>query len=394
MKKRYYKNPAFAVFLRIAAAVLAVWLVCMTLLTVITARLYTELFADDIRGKQDEAGTLDWTENNSATLTARHGMLELRLNGLHARYDSENVGSKLKPLLEENAEYQSGTVVFSPDGEPMLVGGSGYMAFTYVVEYENIRREPGLAGYIDLTALDIDAELWAELDSQWDTALKYNWPYMFELTGHFTGYEFIPSRIDFASGSSSPGNRKTIYESDRELSEEITVWSTDVYYQRPQDAASVEYKGAEYANPAQLIVKQGELFAANGGNFGSFNSESAERFSLREVLMFDASAMKLSREVDPQSPTLCYVVSAMRTEPMRTAVGALKKVYILSFALAALLIAVVAFWISRHFIYPVHISRMGAVDGWGYVSTKLNKPIKWRDAAELREILQNEREKP
>lgn len=394
MKRRYFKSAVLAVFLRITALALAIWLLCMAVLTVVTARLYTELFAEDMSGVlenlevPESIGAATLNDQEQWNLSIKKAVTRL---DTYDSYTGRIRGHLAELMLPADSEYQIAAAAFSPDNEPLMMSGSDYLAFGYLTTGEYAKYaamesvDPSKVAYIKLSALEVEREDMEKYKS-WGEG---SFPLVMRLTGYFEGLEFIPLSLDYGYKSVNLGAIE--WQSFSEAEEAVGRELESIYV---QDHAVYGFEHERLFELSKKGSGLGELLcelaaAAHGKTQGAayLNNAHLDSVSMSEVLMVDYRPVKLSREDDPSEPMVYYIAFAMRAEPLKTAMGKLINVYIVSFAVTALLALLVFVSIKRRFIDPVQVAYTGAVNGWGYVSSKLDKPVKWKAAAELLRIL-------
>ena len=229
MKRIHITKAALSVFLRITALALLIWLLCMAALTLITARMYTELLADDMKEAQDMFIVSENINEDSQAVLAHHMLAAVRRVCRHGYSSSKIPAESMKPLFSESLPSQSAAAVFSAENDLLLAGGRAYLNFKLAAGYDDLAKHPYEISYIDLSALNIDEELLAAFDEWWYTAMDSSWPYIFRFSGSFDGAEFIPTRIEYSIGGIYFSSWSLLYEAEGGISDGAeTIYSDNV----------------------------------------------------------------------------------------------------------------------------------------------------------------------
>ena len=393
MKKIRFTNATLSVFLRITALALVIWLLCMAALTIAVARLFSELFRTDMSRQQAEvtiSESIDGHILNDPKLLAQS--MNRALNHIEGknRYLAQEAGAVTEFILPVSSEYECAAGIFSLDNDLLMAGGTDHMTFGYFTaeDYDAWSRViPEKFAYTNISDVDLDKEFSADYQ-------RYYRDYggIVRFTGHFEGMEFITERMEYGPKHINFDDIRwdMLYESEQGISPDA-----EIIYAEYRDLRETDFDNLLKSAGREPSGLDERLFAmaqnVNWKTLGTayFGLRDLDTSSLTEVVMFDYRNVCLSEETDPNEATVYYAAFAMRAEPLKTAMNQLTKVYITSLAAAVLLALATAFTIKRHFLDPIHTAYIGVTDGWGYVSSKLDRPIRWKDAEALTRALRD-----
>lgn len=384
MKGKERKRPGAlaALSLRLGAAVLALWLVCMAALTSLAAE-YAAQHAIDLH--QDRAEQL-----------AQEQLLNLSLyDGEDRDYElwqmASTVAAMSAGMFPENswpvdffpetgqADYHWADGVYTPGGDPILGSWQDFLAARTFTpeEWEGEAEIPSGQAIVCL-----DREKLTDTGRQYigESALLQI-RFDLRITGALDGIELTPTRIDAIPWDWEEGDvfqEVTLYE-DTEAApaggETVTLYSSSFYLCCPQDGPNLAYQDQRYAGVQELLREQGPFSAA-----GSMTGVCYEGGTL---LLLSMAPVREVGENGLAGDVICYVASAVQTAPWRTAVGGLWPTYLRTFLLALACFLLLRRTLRRKLLDPVRRVSASLNQGWPDLFGLDPGQLAWRESHEL-----------
>ena len=385
MKGKERKRPGAlaALSLRLGAAVLALWLVCMAALTSLAAE-YAAQHAIDLH--QDRAEQL-----------AQEQLLNLSLyDGEDRDYElwqmASTVAAMSVGMFPENsysiidffsgsdqAVYHWADGVYTPGGDPILGSWQDFLAARTFTpeEWEGEAEIPSGQAIVCL-----DREKLTDTGRQYigESALLQI-RFDLRITGALDGIELTPTRIDAIPWDWEEGDvfqEVTLYE-DTEAApaggETVTLYSSSFYLCCPQDGPNLAYQDQRYAGVQELLREQGPFSAA-----GSMTGVCYEGGTL---LLLSMAPVREVGENGLAGDVICYVASAVQTAPWRTAVGGLWPTYLRTFLLALACFLLLRRTLRRKLLDPVRRVSASLNQGWPDLFGLDPGQLAWRESHEL-----------
>lgn len=384
MKGKERKRPGAlaALSLRLGAAVLALWLVCMAALTSLAAE-YAAQHAIDLH--QDRAEQL-----------AQEQLLNLSLyDGEDRDYElwqmASTVAAMSAGMFPENswpvdffpetgqADYHWADGVYTPGGDPILGSWQDFLAARTFTpeEWEGEAEIPSGQAIVCL-----DREKLTDTGRQYigESALLQI-RFDLRITGALDGIELTPTRIDAIPWDWEEGDvfqEVTLYE-DTEAApaggETVTLYSSSFYLCCPQDGPNLAYQDQRYAGVQELLREQGPFSAA-----GSMTGVCYEGGTL---LLLSMAPVREVGENGLAGDVICYVASAVQTAPWRTAVGGLWPTYLVTFLLALACFLLLRRTLRRKLLEPVRRVSASLNQGWPDLFGLDQGQLAWRESHEL-----------
>ena len=387
MKGKERKRPGAlaALSLRLGAAVLALWLVCMAALTSLAAE-YAAQHAIDLH--QDRAEQL-----------AQEQLLNLSL------YDGEDRDYELWQMASTVAAMSAGML---PEDTVGSYGcdffpETGQADYHWADGFYTLAGDPILGSWQDfLVARTLTPEEWegeAEIPSGQvivyldrekltDTGRQYigesarlQIRFELRLTGVLDGIELAPTRIDAIPWDWEEGDvfqEVTLYE-DPEAApaggETVTLYASTFSLCCPQDGPNLAYQDQRYAGVQELLREQGPFSAA--GSMNGVSYEGGQLLLLSKVPVWEVGENGLAGDV------ICYVASAVQTAPWRTAVGGLWPTYLRTFLLALACFLLLRRTLRRKLLDPVRRVSASLNQGWPDLFGLDPGQLAWRESHEL-----------
>lgn len=391
-KKR--RGSLAAITIRISAAVLALWLLCMAVITLVTinfiyngVKTEMENYCENMR----YYGMFDDMELSEEENPERDAYILRRAmdNGdsvsfwtSYAYYNGKADQTRIpNPLREERTPVKVAVAFYTPEYE-LICSSGNYMYFSYREDPNDLKSTLHYA-YVDLDKLGIVDEN-AYLLSVYSHAAEET-----RLTGRRIGAEFIPDKIVYKVWEhwerECGAGWQVLYENPSgvsESAERITVGASAMYYEVGE---SVWHDGEKYANLRELLFYVVE--AVPKDSF-PYNLYEYERNSLTQSIKFvreivyDRTDTEFIEE-NGHSPVKFFMVAALRAEPLKAAISELLNVYLFTFIAAVLLVLILRRSIKKNFTAPVKAVYKGVTDGWGYVTTSLESKTMWREPYEI-----------
>lgn len=385
MKGKERKRPGAlaALSLRLGAAVLALWLVCMAALTSLAAE-YAAQHAIDLH--QDRAEQL-----------AQEQLLNLSLyDGEDRDYElwqmASTVAAMSVGMFPENsysiidffsgsdqAVYHWADGVYTPGGDPILGSWQDFLAARTFTpeEWEGEAEIPSGQAIVCL-----DREKLTDTGRQYiGESARLQIRFDLRLTGVLDGIELTPTRIDAIPWDWEEGDvfqEVTLYE-DPEAApaggETVTLYSSSFYLCCPQDGPNLAYQDQRYAGVQELLREQGPFSAA--GSMNGVSYEGGQLLLLSKVPVWEVGENGLAGEV------ICYVASAVQTAPWRTAVGGLWPTYLRTFLLALACFLLLRRTLRRKLLDPVRRVSASLNQGWPDLFGLDQGQLAWRESHEL-----------
>ena len=385
MKGKERKRPGAlaALSLRLGAAVLALWLVCMAALTALAA--------------ESAARHAIALHRDRAEQLAQEQLLNLSLyDGEDRDYElwqmASTVAAMSVGMFPENsysiidffsgsdqAVYHWADGVYTPGGDPILGSWQDFLvARTFTPEeWEGEAEIP--SGQV---IVHLDREKLTETGRQYiGESARLQIRFDLRLTGVLDGIELTPTRIDAIPWDWEEGDvfqEVTLYE-DPEAApaggETVTLYSSSFYLCCPQDGPNLAYQDQRYAGVQELLREQGPFSAA--GSMNGVSYEGGQLLLLSKVPVWEVGENGLAGEV------ICYVASAVQTAPWRTAVGGLWPTYLRTFLLALACFLLLRRTLRRKLLDPVRRVSASLNQGWPDLFGLDQGQLAWRESHEL-----------
>ena len=366
MKGKERKRPGAlaALSLRLGAAVLALWLVCMAALTSLAAE-YAAQHAIDLH--QDRAEQL-----------AQEQLLNLSLyDGEDRDYElwqmASTVAAMSVGMFPENsysiidffsgsdqAVYHWADGVYTTGGDPILGSWQDFLAARTFTpeEWEGEAEIPSGQAIVCL-----DREKLTDTGRQYiGESARLQIRFDLRLTGVLDGIELTPTRIDAIPWDWEEGDvfqEVTLYE-DPEAApaggETVTLYASTFSLCCPQTGPDFAYQDQRYAGVQELLREQGPFSAA-----GSMTGVCYEGGTL---LLLSMAPVREVGENGLAGDVICYVASAVQTAPWRTAVGGLWPTYLRTFLLALACFLLLRRTLRRKLLDPVRRVSASLNQGW------------------------------
>ncbi len=383
-KEKKRMSSLAAITIRISSSLLAFWLFCMVLITIITAQfVYTELrqktesyvFAKDTASRGIMQLRIPY--DNVPTGAMEYDMVRCVQGSVY--YNGAQTADSPRLLRGINAgKYIKEAAAFYDVNGELILASDDYLYFDYYNDYDFEGAPAGYA-YIDMErwALTVDFA-----DDIWGL------PYI-KFTGHFEGAEFVPVEAAYEGSKYGSGRWNTFYESADDAAEDcVTIYAHNVQMSFYNEGDPLKYRGKEYANLRELMLtapantvpywEEGTLY---GGEYGD------REYKLSRILVFGYQPFfHVEEDVDYGSagaPIMFYMTAAVVCYPLRIAIDELKFVYLFAFAVAALIGVLLRRSVKKNFTDPVKLVYKGVSDGWGYVTTSLDSKTMWREPYEI-----------
>lgn len=384
MKGKERKRPGAlaALSLRLGAAVLALWLVCMAALTALAAE-YAAQHA--IALHRDRAEQL-----------AQEQLLNLSLyDGEDRDYElwqmAGTVAAMSAGMFPENswpvdffpetgqADYHWADGFYTPPGDPILGSWQDFLvARTFTPEeWEGDAGVPSGQAIVYL-----DREKLTDTGRQYigESALL-QLRFDLRITGVLDGIELTPTRIDGIPWDWEEGDvfqEVTLYE-DTEAApaggETVTLYASTFSLCCPQTGPDFAYQDQRYAGVQELLREQGPFSAA-----GSMTGVCYEGGTL---LLLSMAPVREVGENGLAGDVICYVASAVQTAPWRTAIGGLWPTYLRTFLLALVCFLLLRRTLRRKLLDPVRRVSASLNQGWSDLFGLDQGQLAWRESHEL-----------
>jgi len=389
-KKRAKTLPALA--LRIFTALLAIWLLCMVLLTAVTAYHERLNYMDEL-GKYNEqmyryGDTILELWDAPGHNTERSMIMAANLQRSMPSYYFRGFN-----LLRQGGQnIQSAAIFYDVNGEEIIRAGN-YLTFGYSYEH---RWD---SGYDALSFVNIDKIPGLEeiLREKVFSGDYYMHMLPLRLTGKFDGEEFLPVKIEFDTNRGGPpgGISKrdwlTIYEVEPQAGESyVTIYAGDSWFSWCVDNRPVRWGAAKYNSVTEAIYERVEFFKSNEERtiveiFTSSNFNSVS-YGFDKVMNMIARPVFLEDDDDNDetpTPIAFYMVYAGVGYPLKSAVYELTYVYIFTFVVTMIIALLMLRSTKRSLADPLKLVCNGIADGWGYVSVYKGEPKVWREPHEI-----------
>lgn len=387
MKGKERKRPGAlaALSLRLGAAVLALWLVCMAALTSLAAE-YAAQHAIDLH--QDRAEQL-----------AQEQLLNLSLyDGEDRDYElwqmASTVAAMSVGMFPENsysiidffsgsdqAVYHWADGVYTPGGDPILGSWQDFLAARTFTpeEWEGEAEIP--SGQV---IVYLDREKLTDTGRQYigESALLQI-RFDLRITGALDGIELTPTRIDAIPWDWEEGDvfqEVTLYE-DPEAApaggETVTLYASTFSLCCPQTGPDFAYQDQRYAGVQELLREQGPFSAA------AVTSMTGVSYEGGTLLLLSMAPVREVGENGLAGDVICYVASAVQTAPWRTAVGGLWPTYLRTFLLALACFLLLRRTLRRKLLDPVRRVSASLNQGWPDLFGLDQGQLAWRESHEL-----------
>ena len=387
MKGKERKRPGAlaALSLRLGAAVLALWLVCMAALTALAAE-YAAQHAIDLH--RDRAEQL-----------AQEQMLNLSLyDGEDRDYELWQMASTVAAmsagmLLEDTvgsygcdffpetgqAEYHWADGFYIPAGDPIIGSWQDFLVARTLTpeEWEGDAGVP--SGQV---IVHLDREKLTDTGRQYiGESARLQIRFDLRLTGVLDGMELTPTRIDGIPWDWEEGDvfqEVTLYENPEaapEAGETVTLYASTFSLCCPQAGPDFAYQDQRYAGVQELIREQGP--------FGSSTYYTGVNYEGGTLLLLSMAPVQEVGENGLAGDVICYVASAVQTAPWRTAVGGLWPTYLVTFLLALACFLLLRRTLRRKLLEPVRRVSASLNQGWPDLFGLDPGQMAWRESHEL-----------
>ncbi len=392
MENAKRKRTLPAISLRIFAALLAIWLLCMVLLTAVTAYHETLNYTDELG------------EYNNQMYRYGDSILELwdapghypersMISAANLQHSIPSYYFRGFNLLRQEVQFiQCAAVFYDVNGEEIIRAGN-YLTFGYSWEH---RWD---SGYDALSFINIDKIDGLEEILREKVYGEYSIMHMLplRLTGKFDGEEFLPIKIEFDTNQGGPpgGVSKrawlTIYEVEPQAGETyVTIYAGDSWVSWCVDDRPVRWGNTKYNSVTDAIVGRVDFFKSNTERtitevFTSPDFYGASR-GFGKVMNMIASPVFLEDDDDNDetpTPVAFYMVYAGVGYPLKSAVYELTYVYISTFVVTIIIALLMLRSAKRNLADPLKLVCNGIADGWGYVSVYKGEPKVWREPHEI-----------
>ena len=191
------------------------------------------------------------------------------------------------------------------------------------------------------------------------------------ITGYLDGGKMIPSKISYATRNDKDTYTIILERAAPEGTDQITVYTDTVRDYCFVEELEVRHDGIEYSNLLELLRDR------KGANQGIV-------YSLTDMFLFDAAV--IGPEVDGRLQTEFTILSAVRCNPLLGAVNTLRSVYIYSFFLGCLVLAVILLIIRKNLTRPLAVLDAHMA---GDFLPQLKRTPKWRESLAIEAHFQN-----
>lgn len=380
-----------AITLRISAALLAIWLFCMTFTTLVMAHCRRVNYTDSVF-EYNEAMyrcSNDILSMWALPSTAKHLMMqaaEMSVGLPSYAFKGFNI------LRREGLKLQTSAIFYDSDGEEIVRAGN-YLSFAWTHEHSWQMSNSDL-GFINVDKIPGLEEI---LRSEVFTGERNMHLIPMRFTGKFDEGEFFPIKIEFDTNQAGKGgsvtsrNWITLYEAEPEAEGEyITIYANDVWPMWTRDTQSVRWGSTVYDSLGDAISGRVELFKSNDELtpleiFASPNFNGAS-YDIRKVINMSARPVFLEDNDDNDetpAPVAFYMVSAAVCYPLKGSINELLYVYIYTFVATVIIALLVLRSVKRSLADPLKLVCNGIADGWGYVSAYKGEPKVWREPYEI-----------
>ena len=387
MKGKERKRPGAlaALSLRLGAAVLALWLVCMAALTALAAE-YAAQHAIDLH--RDRAEQL-----------AQEQMLNLSLyDGEDRDYELWQMASTVAAmsagmLLEDTvgsygcdffpetgqAEYHWADGFYIPAGDPIIGSWQDFLVARTLTpeEWEGDAGVP--SGQV---IVHLDREKLTDTGRQYiGESARLQIRFDLRLTGVLDGMELTPTRIDGIPWDWEEGDvfqEVTLYENPEAVpagGETVTLYTSSFSLCCPQAGPGFTFQGQRYAGVQELLREQGP--------FGSSTYYTGVNYEGGTLLLLSMAPVQEVGENGLAGDVICYVASAVQTAPWRTAVGGLWPTYLVTFLLALACFLLLRRTLRRKLLEPVRRVSASLNQGWPDLFGLDQGQLAWRESHEL-----------
>ena len=384
MKGKDRKRPGAlaALSLRLGAAVLALWLVCMAALTALAAESAAQ-HAIDLH--QDRAEQLAQEQMLDLSLSAG-GDVDDKLWQLASTVAAMSAG-----MFPENsypvdffpetgqAEYHWADGFYTPAGTPILGSWQDFLvARTFTPEEWAGEAEVPSGRVIAY----LDREKLTDMGRQYigESALL-QLRFDLRITGALDGMELTPTRIDAIPWDWEEGDvfqEVTLYEDPEaapEAGETVTLYSSTFSLCCPQAGPDFTDQGQRYGGIQELLREQGP--------FGSSTYYTGVRYEGGTLLLLSKAPVREVGENGLPGDVVCYVVSAVQTAPWRTAVEGLWPTYLCTFLLALACFLLLRRTLRRKLLDPLRRVSASLSQGWSDLFGLSQGQMAWRESHEL-----------
>lgn len=413
MKGRKKRSSLTAVSILLGLALGLIWLTAMACLTVVTAQeIYDKLFeaSDGFLDRADSYSDLsrfyDKNRSSYGQQGERPDLVEYQMLDTIAAYSRYTVSSYgyyerygRRSKLIRDVDYPMETAVLFYDGKGNLLHSSGddIMYFSYWTQAEwEAGEEPDSGshyGWVDISEGkdgDWHEGPWPRFRSAYAGVRSlYSYP-LLRVTGYFEGSELKPVVLHYVGEpqlwhavEEAGGHADSYSELDRagrlewELQFDRSGEFADkelvtVYVDQPRmwdyEGVPLTYQGTEYESLAQLaeildIPEGGAAVPQWGGHLFGLGV-----FSPNELLVFGGYRYTDDEGFDYSTGELpeadLYLVTAIRSHPLRCAVSALRNLYLITGLLTLILFLLVRGSIKRRLVTPLRRLRDEMDTGW------------------------------
>ena len=425
MKERKKVPSLTAVSWLLGLSLGLLWLISMALLTLVTAQeVYDRLYLES--GKF-QTKVMDWCRlerlyEEDSILSERPDLLEKNvLDAIEtfSRYSVHSRGYYGRSKLIRDIKYPMETAVLFYDGRGNLLHSSSddIMYFGYFTQEEwDAGEDSGSVSHYGW----IDVSEGKDGDWQEDPWLRFrNGPYtpslksypLLRVTGYFEGTELKPVVLHYVgepqlyhavedaggyAGSYSDLDRKELLEWELQFDRSGDYRDKElvtVYVDQPSmwdyEEVPLTYRETEYESLAQLA----EALDIPAGGAASpqlwDNLFGLGVFEPDELLVFggnryaDYTAYNAVHGEIPEPEADFYLVTAIRSHPLRCAVSALRNLYIATGFLTLVLFLLVRGQIKKQLIAPLGEINKGVASGWKNIDGTWEEDLSWAEPYEL-----------
>lgn len=384
-KKRKRPGALAALSLRLGAAVLALWLVCMAALTALAAEsaarhaiaLHRDR-AEQLAQEQLLNLSLYDGEDRDYELWQMASTVAAMSAGM---LPEDTVGSYGCDFFPETgqADYHWADGFYTPAGDPILGSWQDFLvARTFTPEeWEGEAEIP--SGQV---IVYLDREKLTDTGRQYiGESARLQIRFELRLTGVLDGIELAPTRIDAIPWDWEEGDvfqEVTLYE-DPEAApaggETVTLYASTFSLCCPQTGPDFAYQDQRYAGVQELLREQGP--------FGSSTYYTGVNYEGGTLLLLSMAPVREVGENGLAGDVICYVASAVQTAPWRTAIGGLWPTYLRTFLLALACFLLLRRTLRRKLLDPVRRVSASLNQGWSYLFGLDQGQMAWRESHEL-----------
>lgn len=421
MRRRNRVRSMTAITRLLAIAVLGTWLVSMYCVTSIAAEYAAARYLTEYHDFASVLSTRSlqrWLGREFSEIYEnydRNRMWEAVDSGSSAgSFHNINMetreGGGFLPRLDRDEVY-SAAAIYDPEGKLLECSWRDYFYFEYLTEEQWQNREER-SGNHARALFDREKMTEAGRAIVADSSLTFDASAM-RFTGTFDGVDLTPCKIEcidwdafqdalFSKGGGTytvPGVVEdnaltwiTIYEDPEAAAPDgkrVTLYSDwfDVCYNQPAPAFS--YGGSTYENVSALTAELGPKLADGLQDLTRYEGMDLLIPSVNYCTDFDGQTHYSpyfygEGSYEEEAPQLrFYTVSIIYCSPWRTAFRELRNVYLVTFALALVLLLIVRSQIKKRLVQPVAEIVQAMGDQWKKVYRPDHVPALWGEAEGL-----------